>query len=275
MGEVVDTHHASSVPRRRHTDAMAAAFWTETPRDVVQVAGPDALTYLQSQVSQELRPVGVGESRWTFLLQPAGRVEVLARVWRSAEDTFVLDTDAGYGEALTARLARFKIRVKADIEPLPWRALTVHGADGWPGDVAHVVGWWGRDGDLLGPDPQPPAGVDQGTAEQLERARIAAGWPAMGSEIVSGETIPAETGVVAVAVDFKKGCYPGQELVERMDSRGSNAPKRLRILTVAEGARVGDPIELDGNDVGILTSVAGTRALGFVRRGVELGDEPG
>ena len=77
--------------------------------------------------------------------------------------------------------------------------------------------------------------------------------------------------IAEVAVDFKKGCYPGQELVERMDSRGAAAPRRLRILTVPDGARPGDPIEHDGNEVGVLTSVAGTRALGYVKRGVELG----
>ena len=54
----------------------------------------------------------------------------------------------------------------------------------------------------------------------------------MGFEIVPGETIPAATGVVPVAVNFTKGCYPGQELVERMDSRGADAPKQLRIVEV-------------------------------------------
>jgi folate-binding protein YgfZ len=244
----------------------ASPFWVAVPRDVVQMAGPDSGTYLQGQVSQDLLPMAVGDSRWTFLLQPAGRVEVLARVWRTADETFVLDTDAGYGDVLVARLNRFKIRVKADVEPLAWRSVAVRGA-GAPGGV---VGWWDRDGDLLGPDPQPPAGIDEATPEQWELARVEAGWPAMGSEIVPGETIPAETGITAVAVDYKKGCYPGQELVERMDSRGAAAPRQLRVLTVAEGAKAGDPVTHEGKDVGVLTSVAGTVALGYVRRGVEL-----
>ena len=92
-------------------------FWCEYPRDVVQVVGPDAASYLQSQLSQDLRSLQVGESAWSFVLQPTGRVEVLLRVWRTADETFVLDTDAGFGAAMVARLHRFKIRVKADIEP--------------------------------------------------------------------------------------------------------------------------------------------------------------
>ena len=56
-----------------------------------------------------------------------------------------------------------------------------------------------------------------------------------------------------------------------MDSRGADAPRRLRILDVADGAAVGDPIEVDGQAVGTLTTVAGRRALGYVKRGVEVG----
>jgi tRNA-modifying protein YgfZ len=234
-----------------------ADFWVAVPRDVVRVSGPDALDYLQGQVSQDLVPMAVGDRRWTFLLQPAGKVDVLARVERTAADAFVFDVDRGYGEALVARLNRFKIRVKVDIEALPWGVLCVRGGD-----------------DVVGPDPQPPAGLAEGTADELEAARIADGWPAMGAEIVPGETIPAETGVVAMAVDFRKGCYPGQELIERMDSRGATAPRSLRILDVGVGARAGDPIEHDGAQVGVLTSVAGSMALGYVKRGVDLGRVP-
>ncbi len=232
-------------------------FWVAVPRDVVRVSGPDALTYLQGQVSQDLLPMAVGERRWTFLLQPTGKVDVLARVEHTADDTFVFDVDPGYGEALVARLNRFKIRVKVDVEPLPWRVLCVPGGD-----------------DIVGPDPEPPPGLREGTLAELEAVRVGDGWPAMGAEIVSGETIPAETGVTTVAVDFRKGCYPGQELVERMDSRGAAAPRSLRILDVAPGARPGDPIEHDGQHVGVLTSVAGTTALGYVKRGVDLGRVP-
>ena len=233
------------------------SFWVATDREVVKVSGPDALTYLQGQVSQDLLPMAVGDRRWTFLLQPTGKVDVLARVERVADDAFVFDIDAGYGDQLVARLNRFKIRVKVDVEALPWRVLCVLG---------------GRD--IVGPDPEPPAGVREGTAAELEAARVVDGWPAMGVEIEPGETIPAETGVVAVAVDFRKGCYPGQELVERMDSRGATAPRALRVIDVADGARPGDPIEHDGQQVGVLTSVADGVGLGLVKRGADVGRVP-
>jgi folate-binding protein YgfZ len=246
-------------------------FWVETPRDAVRVAGPDALDYLQGQVSQELRSLAVGASRWTLLLQPNGRVDLLARVWRTDDDVFVLDTDAGFGDELAARINRFKIRVEVDVEPLDWRCVAVRYTASEAIPDGAVAAWWDRDYDLLGPDPQSPTAVAAGSAGDLEAARIEAGWPAMGAEIVPGQQIPAETGVVPVAVDFKKGCYPGQELVERMDSRGAEAPRRLRVLSVSEGSQPGDPVLDDGREVGVLTSVAGTRALGYVKRGVDLG----
>jgi folate-binding protein YgfZ len=101
--------------------------------------------------------------------------------------------------------------------------------------------------------------------DDYETARVAAGWPAMGTEIVPGERIPAEIAVAPATVNFTKGCYPGQELVERMDSRGSQAPRQLRIVSVDDAANP---------DVEI-TSVAGDKALAYVKRGAGVGAVPG
>ncbi len=247
---------------RCDTDDVFAAPY---PRDVVQVAGVDAATFLQSQLSQEIRPLAVGESTWSFLLQPTGKVDVLLRVWRNGDDSFVLDTDAGFGEVMVARLNRFKIRVKAEVTTLPWRCIAVR--DEGASDVAGLASW-GAGVDLLGEAPSAPAEAIPGSAEDLLASRIAAAWPAMGSEIVPGETIPGETGVVGSAVNFTKGCYPGQELVERMDSRGAAPPKSLQRVTVAEGTAVGDAYMIEGATVGVVTSVCGTDALAMVKRGV-------
>src|SRR5262249_16050080 len=115
----------------------------------------------------------------------------------------------------------------------------------------------------------------EGTAEEYERARIRAGWPAMGAEITEA-SIPAETGVVSLAVNFTKGCYPGQELVERMDSRGSTAPRLVRRLSGRGRADVGASVVHDGKVVGTLTSCIGGDdgwdALAVLARSVQPGD---
>ncbi len=243
-----------------------STFWCESQRDVVEVVGPDAATYLHSQVSNDLRPLQVGHSCWAFLLQPTGKVDVLVRVWRTDDERFVLDTDAGFGEVLIARVNRFKIRVKADVSPLAWRCVAVRNTDGSPVAAEGGLDSWGGGIDLLGPQAEAPDGLRAGTAELLLAARIEAGWPAMGDEIVPGETIPAETGVTAAAVSFTKGCYPGQELVERMDSRGSTAPRLLQVVDVPAGTVAGAALLRDGEPIGTVTSVVGSRALAFVKR---------
>jgi folate-binding protein YgfZ len=168
---------------------------------------------------------------------------------------------------MSTRLNRFKIRVKAEIEPLEWRCIAVRGAT-----VDGVVAW-GDGVDLLGADPQPPAGIDAGTADDYLAARIDAAWPAMGAEIVPGTTIPAETNVIDSAVSFTKGCYPGQELVERMDSRGASAPRTLQRVDAPDGVKPGDPVLRDGVEIGRYTSVFGSKALALVKRSAsERGD---
>ena len=211
----------------------------DSARDHVIVEGPDALTYLHSQVAQDLRGLAVGDHAWTLVLEPTGKVDSFARVTRRTDDSFDFDVDAGYGEALAARLQRFKIRVDAEIRVEP------------------------------ASNPAP--------TDDHEAARVAAGWPRLGFEIVPGQTIPAVTGVVPVAVSFTKGCYPGQELVERMDSRGADAPLSLRIVDAGADAAVGAPLVVDGAEVGSITSVSpsGALALALVKRGHDVGRLPG
>jgi tRNA-modifying protein YgfZ len=248
-------------------------IWATMARDVVAVDGPDAASYLQGQVSQDVEALGVGDSAWTFVLQPTGKVDGFARLWRRGDDDFVLDTDAGAGEALVARLVRFRLRVKADVAAVPgWRAIAVRGEGAaTAAGLGALPGWWGSVDapDLLGPDVTPPSGVQEIDAAALERLRIEAGWPAVGAELTP-DTIPAEAGVVPLAVSFTKGCFTGQELVARIDSRGGNVPRHLRRLRAAGGSglEVGAPIVVAGKDVGVVTSTAGGVALGYAGRAV-------
>jgi tRNA-modifying protein YgfZ len=240
-------------------------------RDVLRASGPDATEFLQGQLSQDVANLGERDSAWSFLLQPQGKVEALVRVTRMAGDEWLLDVDGGYGEPVKARLERFKLRVKCEIEPLDWGCVALRD---WPGGGLFGLGvaarWPAHDGiDLLGPGVEPPEDADIGTVEEYERLRIEAGWPAMGAELTDG-TIPNETGLVDLAVSFTKGCYTGQELVARIDSRGGNVARHLRgVVLDGPGPSSGASIEVDGKVVGTLTSVAGDVALGYVGRAVE------
>jgi folate-binding protein YgfZ len=258
---------------------MTTAFAVRLERDIIRVSGPDAASYLQGQLSQDVQALPTDACAYTFVLQPQGKVDAWFRITRLAEDAFVCDVDAGYGPTIVARLLRFKLRVKVDIETVPWELVAVRGiassaVDGVAlgASIAAPVAWGGTVGvDLLGPAVALPAGVPVGDTASYEAWRVAAGVPAMGTEL-DESTIPAEAGVVDVSVSFTKGCYTGQELVARVDSRGNRTPRKLRRVVLAAGAEAAPGQSLladDGHEVGVLTSVAGGLALAYVRREVE------
>ena len=239
--------------------AEAGAVWLA--RDALRVAGPDALAFLDGQLSQDIKALAVGGAADSLLLQPEGKVVALLRITREAEDAFVLDTDGGFGDLVIERLTRFKLRTKATIEQLPdWRCLAVRGPRAHDVASGLAADWPGLPGvDIVGPDVTVPAGVTVCSAEAYEAARIEAGVPLMGRELTE-QTIPAEaTGIVERAVSFTKGCYTGQELVARIDSRGGNVARHLRGVELAgdEMPVPGTPLlDAAGATVGTITSSA-------------------
>ena len=221
---------------------------TPLGRDVFAVRGDDAEAYLQGQLSQDIAGLAVGDCTDSLLLQPDGKLCVLLRVTRTEPQGFVLDTDAGFGDAMVARLKKFLLRSKVEVERLDWRCLALRGTGVDRALAGAVAGagaptgilllpfeWNGWSGiDLLGPrETVPdratgplPEGVVFCTAAAFEACRIASGIPAMGSELTD-RTIAAEAGLVERTVSFTKGCYTGQELVARLEARGTNVPRRL------------------------------------------------
>jgi tRNA-modifying protein YgfZ len=274
------------MPADGPTDLRTLLGWFREDRDVVRVAGPEAVAYLQGQLSQDIDALAIGSSARSFVLQPTGKVDAWARVTRIAADEVVLDVDGGHGDALAARLRRFLLRTKADIDALDWRAVAIRGpgaAEAVPAGVGGdalvaPAGWPGVDGvDLLGRAVEPPPGVPEVDASAYESLRIRSGVPRMGAEL-TGATIPAEAGrwVLDGSVSFTKGCFTGQELVARIDSRGGHVPRHLRglVADARELPPVGAPVMVDGAEVGRVTSAApapGTGralALAYVGRAV-------
>jgi tRNA-modifying protein YgfZ len=244
------------------------------PRDVLCASGPDTVSYLQGQCSQDVSGMAAGHSAEALLLSPQGKVDAYIRLTNHDDDRFIIDTDFGFGPVVKARLERFRLRTDVTFEPLDWICLAVRGplADGAvvgePAVVAPVV-WPGLVGvDLLG--PQPAAGRFAWVGDQATRCgdaaweavRIEAGIPVNGRELVEG-TIAAEAGLVERTVSFTKGCFTGQELVARLDSRGSKVARRLCGVVVGGEVGTGAPpvgasvLTADGtHQVGHLSSVA-------------------
>ena len=215
---------------------MDEAFSVLLKRDVVKVEGPEAAIFLQGQVSQEVETLKPGQSVFSFLLEPRGQVEGFFRVSRADTDLFYLDTEPMFGAALRASLERFKLRTKAEFTDLEWNMLAIRGVAEIPepfvADLVAPAFWPGMAGfDLLGSKVSSP--IRQETPGFYEKARLISGLPVMGKEIISGG-IPNESGVLAMAVSFNKGCYRGQELVERISARKGGRQQVQRFKSTEE-----------------------------------------
>ena len=157
--------------------------WCEVPRDVVAVRGDDAETYLQGQLQPGRdRRSTPARRRGRSCCSRRARSTCCVGIHRVNDRTFVLDTDAGWGQALLDRLLRFKLRVKVDLDRVAWRMIAVRGPAAPALGPGALASWWAAPGavDLLGEDVAPPPEAEAVAAADLERLRVEAGWPVMG-----------------------------------------------------------------------------------------------
>ena len=202
-------------------------------RAFIRVAGPDAEAYLQGQLSQDVA-TGGGLS---WLLDPTGKAVAFLRFTRDG-DGFLLDTDpqaADDGGRPAAPVpAPHQGDGRAGRRPAPRAGVRSAGRSP---QAQPVAAWPPGDGvqDVIAPDPVAVLAVARGRARSSRPSTSGGGsWPACRSpaSTSTADTIPAEAGrwTIESGVSFTKGCYTGQELVARIDSRGGNVPRPLRVL---------------------------------------------
>lgn len=240
--------------------AVTALRVATRPRDFVVVRGPDAPSYLQAMVSNDVERLGPGESCEALFLTPKARVIAPMTVLRRSAHDFLLLTEPGLGARLRDGLLRMRFAAKCEI------ATEEH--------VSAVV--LGETEGIATSDYGVPAvevldaGLDPTLGhEELELLRIRAGTPRYGREI-DDRVLPAEAGLQKRAIDFEKGCYPGQEPIARQHYRG-RVNRSLRVLGI-EGEDLPEynaELTSEGKTVGRVTSAAWdgerTVALGYVR----------
>jgi folate-binding protein YgfZ len=256
-----------------------------SPHGLVVVSGDDATTFLQSLVSQDLDAIADGESARSLLLTPHGKLGLLFRATRLGEEWW-LDLDAAFGPMLAETLTRYRIRVKADITDRTEATglVSVIGAIDQPTSMLSIPTQWGDQTgtDFLGPLSEAHQTFEHFARElqvwntdRMEAFRIEMGVPRMGLDL-DEKTIPQEAFLDVDAVSFTKGCFLGQELVARIDSRG-HVNRYLRRLRV-DGTSVpphGATVVAGDKEVGGVTSAAAVPgedrvvALAMVRREVE------
>ncbi len=236
------------------------------------VDGAAAEGFLQNLLSQDLKGLAVGDARRALLLTAKARIIADPRVTRVEAERFLLDVDPVGVEPLVSALTRYRLGAKVAIEATDaWRLVSLIGpratespADGIVLDTA--LGDVPRR-DLIVPAERAESiaataeanGATRLDAAALEALRINAGEVRLGHD-VDERWMPAEVGLVPIAVSFSKGCFIGQEPVTRLEHRG-HANRGPRRLSLTAAAATGTPITHDGKEVGVLTSVAGPPQL--------------
>lgn len=271
--------------------ARRGAAVVEGSHEVFWVDGPDTIKFLDGQLSQDIAAMEPGQVARSLLLEPRGKLRALLWVLRG-DDRVGLVADEGIGASAVEHLEQFRFRVDAVISrddrpvavlwgPQSPEALTASG-------LPVPIGWESGDGVVVASIPVGVprflvlGAVDMAMARPMgliaaTTVRIEAGEPVMGVD-ADESTIPQETGLVPAAVSFTKGCYLGQELVARIDSRGHvNRLLRGIVLRDTVVPPVGAELVANGEVVGSLSSVGESLALrapvalGTVRREVEPG----
>ena len=255
---------------------MKAAFLPD--RGVVKVSGEDARNFLGGLVTTDVERIEPGRGRFGALLTPQGKIVVDFLITEAPAGDgggFLLDCPRALAQALTEKLRFYKLRAKVTVENLS-DSLGVIAA--WDGEAAVQP-------DLTFADPrQPSLGLRILAAEQLapeiagrigaelvdasayEAHRIACGVPRGGLDFIYGDAFPHETNMDRLhGVDFDKGCYVGQEVVSRMQHRGTARTRIVRIALDGPAPEAGATILAGDKTVGTMGSTAGELGLALVR----------
>jgi folate-binding protein YgfZ len=245
-------------------------------RGVVRVTGEDAEKLLQGIITSDMELLATQAAIHAALLTPQGKILFEFFVARSG-DGFLLETAKEQVAGLARRLALYKLRAKVDIREAgtEYAVKAIWGGSSSLGGTKHAVCF---------SDPRLPelglrllaeggfatdigaatSGMDV-DAENYHAHRIALGVPEAGKDYVLGETFPHEANFDLLnGVSFSKGCFVGQEVVSRMQHRGT-ARKRIVIVEADTPLQTGDAIMAGSATIGTIGSVAGNRALALVR----------
>ncbi|MFC4213791.1 YgfZ/GcvT domain-containing protein [Pseudophaeobacter arcticus] len=223
------------------------------PRKILRLSGADARDFLQGLITSDVNKIDQGLV-YAALLTPQGKY--LADFFLAADGADVLlDADAEQAEALLKRLTMYRLRAKVDITPTDLQVMRGTGPApaGALADPRHAdLGWR-----LIGAE-----GGEDGT--DWDALHVAHCIPRSGIELGPDSYI-LEAGFEALnGVDFRKGCYVGQEVTARMKHK-TELRKGLRQVEISGTAPVGSDITAGGKVVGTLFTQSGGRAIAYLR----------
>jgi folate-binding protein YgfZ len=239
-------------------------------RSVLRMEGADLRDVLQNVVTNDVSSVAPGCAVYAALLTPQGKYLFDFMLIEGPDGDLLIDTAADRAEALAQRLRMYCMRRDARVTgeaglgvALVWGDGAPEGAFVVPDPRAGALGWR-----IYAADPV--AALTAIGAAEADRAgydalRVAHMVPVSGVELLPDDTYILEVGFEALnGVDFRKGCYVGQEVTARMHHK-TVLKKRLVQVRVEGEAAPGTPVTREGKPAGTLFSQSGGRGMAHLR----------
>ena len=255
---------------------MKAAFLPD--RGVVKVTGNDARDFLNGLVTTDVTLLRPGLGRFGALLTPQGKITtdfLITEAPAGHGGGFLIDCPLVLAQALAEKLGFYRLRAKVSVENLS-ESLGVLAA--WDGDPAlkpdlafadprnAALGWRILVPEELAPKAAGLIGAELADSTAYDAHRIALGVPRGGLDFIYGDAFPHEANMDRLhGVDFEKGCYVGQEVVSRMQHRGTARTRTVRVILDGGAPEPGATLLADGKPVGIMGTAAGHRGLALIR----------
>ena len=260
---------------------MKAAFLAD--RGVVKITGETARDFLNGLITTDMTRLQPGLGRFGALLTPQGKIMIdflITEAPAGHGGGFLIDCPKVLAQALADKLGFYRLRAKVGIENLSDSHLSngLGVLAAWDGDAAlkpDLTFTDPRNAKLglrifapaeLAPKAADLIGADLVDASAYEAHRIATGVPRGGLDFIYGDAFPHETNMDRLAgVDFDKGCYIGQEVVSRMQHRGTARTRTVRVLLDGPAPEAGSTVLAGDKSVGTMGSAADHHGLALIR----------
>ncbi len=246
-----------------------AKGFVDAGRALIAVGGGDRVAFLQGLVTNDVARVAPGRAVYAALLTPQGKY-LFDFFLLAGEDAILVDVAAGRAAALAQRLSMYRLR----------RDVTIGAAEG----LSVALVWGGAPGPLpeghfavpdprdaalgwrvYGPDPAM-AIAEEGTRAEYDALRVAAAVPEGGLELLPEESFVLEHRFADIAgVDFRKGCFVGQEVTARMRHKTELKKGLVRVAVEGDAEPGAEIVTAEGKPAGRLGTVSGGTALAHLR----------
>ncbi len=230
-------------------------------RAIIQIAGAEAEAFLDNLITCKVVDLDIGQARFGALLTPQGKIMFDFFLLQTTHG-FWLDTPANMADDLLKRLMFYRLRAKVDLSKIGLVKVSAAFDTEKPGGALAIVDprhpnlGWRLYGDVNGMDDP----------ETYTRLLISCCVPEGGTDFQYGDAYPHEVLMdQSGGVDFKKGCYVGQEVISRMQHRGTAKKRVIHITAETDLPESGTEILADGKPAGTVGSTSGMHGLALVR----------